>query len=307
MSFMSLLVTLIIAVFGVVRAWWLYRGRSERSLRWYLQWLIPLVAGVTVALRLGLVRSWLECEKFIAACIEPEGLIWLATLALACVALARRQRLLAACLGALWLMITLNGNAYVAAVALRHLERQVPVPDITGQVFDCVEVLGGGTDITSGGVPELGESGDRITCAFQLYHDGRARRLIASGSAPDFMGHPRSGLTRQEAAVLWHGMGVPDQDILEWPEPQTTSQEIARLAMEARSRGWTRIAVVSSAWHLPRVMRLCQEAQLTVTPIPCDYRGMPEPWSVVYLVPHGKFAFYVQLAVWEYLAGLAGR
>jgi uncharacterized SAM-binding protein YcdF (DUF218 family) len=304
---MHVLLILVIAAFGIFRIYWQYRERDEKTLGWYLSWLLPVAALIAVALELGLIRSYLELEKVIAACCEPEGVIWLATLSVAVALLIRRQRISGCCVAVLWLLITCNGNAWIASWLMHRLERSVSPPDVTGMSFDAVEVLGGGTDISPQGKAELGEAGDRIYTALQLYHDGKAKLLIASGSEPSFMGHARQGLAHQEAEVLWTNLGVAPQDIVEWTEPETTSQEISQLAREAHEHGWKKIAVVTSAWHMPRVLRLCREAKLTVTAIPCDYRGQSMPWSVVFVVPHGKYAFYVQLAFWEYLASLADR
>jgi len=303
---MQVALMLFVAGFGGFRAWQLWHSRQERSPSWFLGWLVPLAAVVVVLVECGLIRSLLEAEKLLAACLTPLGLIWLASLALSVVTAWRARRWVALSCAGLFLAMTLDGNAWLGAALMHSLERQVPLPDPTSH-FDAVLVLGGGTDISPQGEPELADSGDRVLTGWQLYHQGRTPLLIASGRGPDFMDHPRLGLMEQEAAVLWQRLGVPPAAVLQWPEGTTTSTEIGRLAREAPTRGWQRIGLVSSAWHLPRALRLCREAGLMVTPLPCDYRGQPVPWSVVWLVPHAKACERINDAAWEYLAELADR
>ena len=303
---MQVVLILFVVGFGGFRAWQLWGGRHERSPSWFMGWLVPVAALVVVAVECGLIRSPLEAEKLIAACLTPLGLIWLATLALTVVSAWRAPRWVACCCAGLFLAMTLDGNAWLGAALMHSLERQVPLPDPSSR-FDAVLVLGGGTDISPQGEPELGDSGDRVLMGWQLYHQGRTPMVIAPGRGPEFMDHPRHGLLEQEAAVLWERLGVPPGAVLQWPEGTTTSTEIARLAREAPTRGWQHIGLVSSAWHLPRALRLCREAGLTVTPLPCDYRGQAIPWSVVWLVPHAKACERINDAAWEYLAALADR
>jgi len=303
---MQVVLILFVIAFGAFRAWQLWRARTEPTPAWFLGWLVPLAALVVLAVECGLIRSLLEAEKLVGACVTPLGLVWLATLALTLWTWWRGQRAVALCCTGLFLALTLDGNAWLGAALMHSLERQVPPSDPT-QHFDAVLVLGGGTDVTPQGEPELGDSGDRVLMGWQLYHQGRTPLLIASGRGPVYMDHGRQGLVDQEAAVLWDRLGVPAAAVLQWPEGTTTSAEIMRLAREAPARGWSHIGLVSSAWHLPRALRLCREAHLAVTPLPCDYRGQAVPWSVVWLVPHAKACERINDAAWEYLAALADR
>jgi uncharacterized SAM-binding protein YcdF (DUF218 family) len=102
-------------------------------------------------------------------------------------------------------------------------------------------------------------------------------------------------------------LGVPDEAIVPISGPHTTSQEVVRIKAEAAERGWRRIGLVTSAWHMRRALRLCRVAGLEVTPIPCDFRGDIPPWSLVWLVPRDRGFVKVQFACWEYVGALVGR
>jgi uncharacterized SAM-binding protein YcdF (DUF218 family) len=103
-------------------------------------------------------------------------------------------------------------------------------------------------------------------------------------------------------------MGIPEGAIVQVREPlRTTSDEIARYKALVEERGWKRVGLVSSAWHLPRALALCREQGLEVVPIPANHRGRPAWPSPAYLVPQFDGFLDVQFACKEYLGRLVGR
>ena len=67
------------------------------------------------------------------------------------------------------------------------------------------------------------------------------------------------------------------------------------------------MALVSSAWHLPRVRRLCLRNGLEATLIGADFAPRGTPFSLLQLVPSASGVTLVQLALWERLGMLVGR
>ncbi|MCU0792951.1 MAG: YdcF family protein [Opitutaceae bacterium] len=65
-------------------------------------------------------------------------------------------------------------------------------------------------------------------------------------------------------------LGFPRERIVEVDTPRDTAEEVAALALLA---GADRVALVTSAWHLPRAMRLAEGAGLNALPCPADYLG----------------------------------
>jgi uncharacterized SAM-binding protein YcdF (DUF218 family) len=101
-------------------------------------------------------------------------------------------------------------------------------------------------------------------------------------------------------------LGVPRERLVRG-DAETTAQEIqvARgVADELQAR---RVGLVSSAWHLPRVMRQARAAEFSVTPVPCDFRSAPAELWPSWWLPSGGALDGTTLAVKEYLAWFVGR
>ena len=249
----------------------------------------------------------LELQKTLAQLIMPSGLLWLLLLALTLLLARRRQWLPAALALAGWGLFGIAGNHYVGAALLAGLERTVPAVDLAKvEPFDAVFVLGGGTEIDPAGRPILGTSGDRVFTAARLWHQGKAGCLVASGVAWDAPGGLRDG--GQETRALWLALGIPDRAMLVVKEPcRITREEIAAYRKLQDSHHWQRIALVSSAWHLPRALRLAAKAGLAVTPVGSDWRGRPQAFQLQRLVPTGEGLENTRYACWERLGAWVGR
>jgi uncharacterized SAM-binding protein YcdF (DUF218 family) len=259
-----------------------------------------------VVAELGGLRSLLELEKLIGALIMPAGLVWLAlgVLALACAARGRRR--LAWMLAGLFLLDGCAGNAWLGGALMAGLEHGAAPIDIASvEPFDVVVTLGGGTDTAPDGRAQVGPAGDRVLIAAELFAAGKAACLAATGSS--IAGYERPHDSASEAVAIWRALGVPEPALVPLSGPRTTSEEVARIETEAAERGWKRIGLATSAWHLPRALRLCRAAGLTVVPIPCDWRGQPPPWSLAWLVPCDRGFVGAQRACWEWLGMIVGR
>jgi uncharacterized SAM-binding protein YcdF (DUF218 family) len=246
-------------------------------------------------------------EKTLGLLVMPAGLIWLLILALAALCRRRGQRGPAALCLAIAVLYALAGNTYVAGALIATLERRVaPVELAALEPFDAVCVLGGGSALDDTGSPELSSAGDRIFLAARLWHAGKARLLVASGASRDSDGGIRDG--GRESRVLWRAVGVPDRAILAVPEPcWNTRDEIKAYARLQARYGWKRMALVSSAAHLPRAMALASRAGLAFTPLGADRLGRLPAFQIQQLVPQGGGFLTTQLACWEYLGRWLGR
>jgi len=245
-------------------------------------------------------------KKTLGLLVMPAGLVWLALLAAALVCWRRGQRRPAALFLAIALLHGCFGNLYLAGALAASLERRVaPVALEPLEPFDAVLVLGGGNDQDPSGTPELSSSGDRIFLAARLWHAGKAGLLVASGAS-------RQGVAgfqdlAQETRTLWLAVGVPDRAILAVAEPcYNTRDEIqAYRRLQARF-GWRRVALLSSASHLPRAMALASKAGLQVTPLGADWQGRRVPFMLNGLVPQAAGFNAFQRASWEYLGRWLG-
>jgi uncharacterized SAM-binding protein YcdF (DUF218 family) len=246
-------------------------------------------------------------QKTLALLLMPVGLLWLLLLLACRLCFRRGQKALGAFLLALALLYACAGNLHLGALLMARLESSVPAvnPAAAGP-FDAVFVLGGGSEEDPFGRPELGRSGDRIHLAARLWHLGRTRLLVASGMGRGSLRGARNG--GEETRVLWRELGVPDSAILVVSEPcWVTRDEIAAYRGLQQRHGWKRMALVSSAAHLPRAMALARRAGLEVVPLGADWRGRSLAFQLQDLVPQADGFMDVQRACWEYLGRWVGR
>ena len=245
-------------------------------------------------------------QKTLAYLLMPMGLLWLAMLAGAVLCWRRRQRAGAGLLLGLALIYGCFGNIHVGGALMASLERTIPALEPTAPAFDAVFVLGGGSEEDPFGRVQLGGSGDRVLAAARLWHRGKARLLVASGVGMDGLHGFRDG--GQETRALWLSLGIPENAILVVKEPcRITREEIAAYARLRQRYGWQRMALISSAWHLPRALGLAARAGLPVTPVGADWRGRRHAFQLHYLVPQADGFQNSQLACWEYLGRWVGR
>ncbi len=247
-----------------------------------------------------------ELRKFVGACLMPAGLVWLGLLALA-VALWRRGQPRFACVALLlWVGHTLAGNVWLGDAMLGWLQkRDGSAAQGAGGTYDAVLVLGGGIDASEEGRPRFAEGGDRVVEAVRLFRAGRALLLLTSGP-PVRLSDGRITSYPALTAELWEQLGIPRENILEVVGPKSTTDEVVALKRLIAEHEWRRVGLVTSAWHMPRALRLCRRYGVQVTPLPADEHGT-EGVKLRYVVPQWLGFQSVQLACWEMLGMLAGR
>lgn len=281
---------------------WLHDHRHDRPRLWKWLWVLPPAFLSAMAL---LVRADPIMQKVAGRLVMPVGLIWVAIICTAAAACLRRRARAAIGWSALFLAYTAAGCPLVASRLIEHLESSIPPYDLKdGPTFDAVFVLGGGSDMGPTR-PELREQGDRLFLAAVLYKAGKTPTLVASGSTMSDWG-PHRDLSA-ETAIMWMQMGVPREAIIELPDPVNTSEEMAAYRQLVADKGWTRLGLVSSAYHLARAMRLAERHGLAMTPIAADHRSEPLPPSALAIVPHGAAFDATGLALWELLGRRVGR
>lgn len=183
---------------------------------------------------------------------------------------ASGRRLLLA--GVLLLMVA--SNHFVARALVRPLEtRHAAIPELLGTppppaLAACryVVVLGSGNGHSPGlaATMELSLSAlARITEGVRLLRVLPQARLLVSG--------PGDGERRPHAVVLARAamsLGIEESRILMIDQALDTEDE-ARLVRE--QVGDAPIALVTSAWHMPRSVALFRHAGLTPLPAPADF------------------------------------
>jgi uncharacterized SAM-binding protein YcdF (DUF218 family) len=104
----------------------------------------------------------------------------------------------------------------------------------------------------------------------ELGRRGLGKVLVVGGSAtvePEVAPEPR--LLRRWVET-WEVSKLPLMDL---GSCRNTRDEAVRSAELAREHGWTRIILVTSAWHLKRSEAAFRAVGLDVDPVGCDFMG----------------------------------
>jgi len=195
----------------------------------------------------------------------------------------------------LWLLLRLAGWRRIAAVPFglallqtlvlsfppaaglftRHLEEKARKLVAGNQpcCYDAIVVLGGGIAPAAPPYttePELTDASDRIWQAARMFKAGAAPKIIVSGgSFVEQQGGPAT--TEAEAMRRFLlDLGIPDDVIVSEGKALNTIENI-RNVRELVKGG--RVAIVTSAFHVPRAARLARQAGL-------DFAIFGVDWSV---------------------------
>ncbi len=180
-----------------------------------------------------------------------------------------------ALMGLAWLQLLAFSWMPVAEVLAGPLERwaarlheQAPA-----RGYDDIVLLGGAvqpTFVGERGPGRLSPMPERVWCAERLYREGVARRIVVSA------GHLREAAREHEPAEadaiadMLQVMGVPAGAIVRERRSGTTRENM----LETRKlvdRG-ARVAIVTTALHMPRAMTEAGAAGLHASAFPCDWR-----------------------------------
>lgn len=282
-------------------------GQGISGTRFFAHALSLLFLGVIFLGAVGSISGTTMMEKMLTDLAMPLGVIWLALIVMVYFSLLTRQAWPALVGFFCLLILTLAGNSFSSNWLISTLEKPYADVDIYEmEPLDTLVVLGGGTSSRLDGESQLAFGGDRVATAARLYHIGTAAKIICTGSN-SFRTSENDRSPSEEAAAILAGMGVPGKNVLKM-KGANTFQEIGNLKkwIEANS-DHGRVGIVSSAWHLPRVMRLAKSEGLDVTPVPCDYLARPYGPSPNLVVPGAKQMDVTAKALKEYLAKLVGR
>lgn len=150
--------------------------------------------------------------------------------------------------------------------AIPELQPDAPLPEPLARCR-FIAVLGGGHNYAPGWSAnnELSASAlSRIVEAVRLARRMPGARLVVSGP-PEPEGGPAHARVLADTAVA---LGVPRERITEITTARDTESEAAALRAIA---GDAPVALVTSAWHLPRAMALCRRQGLDVFACPADF------------------------------------
>lgn len=185
------------------------------------------------------------------------------------------------------LLILISSSPLVADWSLRYIEREYvhrPVSDADS--VDSVIVLGGMTTPVQGVddvTHEFAEGVDRILAGIAFVTSGKADRLILT------RGHVPWSLNRPEGEFLAEfaqEFGVPVEKITLTAPAQNTMQEAQNI--RALVSEGERLALVTSAFHMPRSQQIFALNGIEVQPFAVDFRARADAFAPMDLLPASR-------------------
>jgi uncharacterized SAM-binding protein YcdF (DUF218 family) len=285
---------------------------SQGTQRYWQHLLLKSVIVVALVPAVMTIGTWIAsgrtaAEKVATALILPTGLMWLVLLGLVLLSFFAKSFRLAIAASLLWLFFTICSSPLLPGYLLRSLQSDVIEVD-PNQVepFDALVVLGGGTSQTPGGRSMVSSAGERVILAAKMFHRGKTPKLITTGeSITEISSSSKNGA--QQTTEIWTDLQVPAVAIVRLGGRTTAEEMVAVRKWMADHPGVKRVGLITSAWHMPRAMRLAGRQGLDLVPVPADFRSGELPDHLVEMLPNGGSLGEMDLVIKEYLARLVGR
>jgi len=215
--------------------------------------------------------------KFLSPLAHPVCLIWLACLIGAAVAWRKKQKVGMFFLLGIALFISLAASR-IPLLLMGRLEAPYTYVDLAKlEPGDAVILLGGGAGYSR--TEPLGvnfnDASDRVFTAMELVRLAKAPVLILGGG-----GDPTAGQDLSEGSTVkrWLEKNLATKvEMLELTASGSTRDEALKCAALAKERGWKRVFLVTSGFHMRRAEATFRTAGLPVVPVGCDFirSGMP--------------------------------
>jgi uncharacterized SAM-binding protein YcdF (DUF218 family) len=179
-----------------------------------------------------------------------------------------------------------NGILY----AMEHDAPSTYRGDVT---YDAVILLGGLTDedvTRQSGQPAYNDNVERLLMTHRLLRDGKARFVVPSG------GMNEANLMAEQL----RDWGVAHERIVVEDRARNTRENAVYSAEIVRQRGWSKILIVTSAFHMRRSAGCFNAVGLDFDTLAVDYRATRE--ARTWFQPRAQF-FAVSAAMIRELAG----
>ena len=217
--------------------------------------------------------SWLW-DTFLPI-LHPIGMVWF-LLVLEAASLARRRRWQGAIyLGVLIVIIWVIGATPVPARLLASLERPY-ARSAQGEIPTCDAVFMLGGTLTASPYDllgfDLGDTVDRVVTSLELMRQNNGGAMVISGGGTQQSEHPWS-----ETQLLQHwfkAWGIPAAPVVDLGVCASTHDEALRAAKLCKERGWKKVIIVTSAFHMRRAEAAFRTIGVPIVCVACDFRGL---------------------------------
>ncbi|HEU4412596.1 MAG TPA: YdcF family protein, partial [Polyangiaceae bacterium] len=143
-----------------------------------------------------------------------------------------------------------------------------------GEPYDAAILLGGPADNNARDLPEAfayNENVERVHATFELLRSGRARAAVVSSGPIEPAGRaPSEAHLLAEQLERW---GVAPERLVVEPRSRNTAENARETAALVRARGFRRLVLVTSAYHMPRALGCFRAVGLEVDALPVDSRA----------------------------------
>jgi uncharacterized SAM-binding protein YcdF (DUF218 family) len=207
----------------------------------------------------------------------PIGAIWLLLLVGAFSFLIKRKLSAGVLMLGIAAIITVIGSTPLPAAALASLEKPYANQNLAAvSGCDAIVVLGGALGYSPNDIfsADFGNALDRFVTGVELARRNERAALVIAG--PYIGREGGAAALGTEGALLgrlarhWKLVGT---NIVALPHCSNTHDEAIHTSQLVAERKWTRVALVTSAWHLRRSEAVFRKAGVNVVPIACDFRG----------------------------------
>lgn len=155
-----------------------------------------------------------------------------------------------------------------------HLERSAVTTYRPSEVYDVVVLLGGIGDervFSERGQPSMNDSVERLLATWRLLVEGRARVAIVSGGAesPDLAEFSEAKML----AGQMEAWGIEPSRLIVEAEAKNTRENAVFSERIAKQRGFEKVLVVTSAYHMRRARECFAAVGMNVDTLAVDFRA----------------------------------
>lgn len=167
-----------------------------------------------------------------------------------------------------------SSSAPIANALLWNLEHATQSTYRDDVTYDAVVLLGGVVDeevTAASGQPSYNDNVERVIMTHRLLRDGKARVVIVSGGTENALYASTS-----ESAMLARQLedwGLAKERIVLEDRASNTHENALFAQKIARARGFERVLIVTSAYHLVRAEECFAAVGMKVDTFAVDYRG----------------------------------
>lgn len=151
---------------------------------------------------------------------------------------------------------------------------------------------------------EAGAAVDRLLYGVRLWKADKAPYMLLSGGViSSLVGSDMTeGQRLRDLALL---CGVDEEALVLEEDSRDTYENALYSAQIARSRGWSRLLLVTSAAHMRRAVAVFRAQGMHVLPAPADLRAVPKPLTMRRFMPQARALENTTAALHEYIGLLA--